>query len=83
MPPARGHTFAIHSVSRVEVGKEIVLKWFIWKQLAGFATKWGYDTGYAREIVDEAGVAMSLTAGAAAGPSLQLGVKMAEGGQYA
>jgi hypothetical protein len=33
-----------------------MFKWLIKKQLEAFARKWGYDTGYVREIVDEAGV---------------------------
>jgi hypothetical protein len=33
-----------------------MLKWFVKKQLSDFGRKWGYDTGYVREIVDEAGV---------------------------
>lgn len=33
-----------------------MLKWFVKKQLEAFARKWNYDTGYMREIVDEAGV---------------------------
>ena len=33
-----------------------MLKWLVKKQLDGFAGRWGYDTGYVREIVDEAGV---------------------------
>jgi hypothetical protein len=33
-----------------------MLKWLVKKQLAAFQEKWGYDTGYVREIVDEAGV---------------------------
>jgi len=33
-----------------------VLKWFVKKQLAAFERRWNYDTGYMREIVDEAGV---------------------------
>lgn len=33
-----------------------MLKWFVKKQLASFSRRWGYDTGYVGEIVDEAGV---------------------------
>lgn len=33
-----------------------MLKWLVKRQLASFGQKWGYDTGYAREIVDDAGV---------------------------
>ncbi len=33
-----------------------MFKWFIKKQLERFSQRWGYDTGYMREIVDEAGV---------------------------
>jgi hypothetical protein len=33
-----------------------MLKWFIRKQLNDFERKWGYDTGYVREVLDEAGV---------------------------
>ena len=33
-----------------------MLKGFIKKQLAAFGRKWGYDTAYMEEIVDEAGV---------------------------
>lgn len=33
-----------------------MLKWFVKKQLATFGRRWGYDTGYMQEIVDEAGV---------------------------
>jgi len=33
-----------------------VLKWFVKKQLETFGRRWNYDTGYVREIVDEAGV---------------------------
>lgn len=33
-----------------------MLKWLVKKQLEAFGRKWGYDTGYMREIVDEAGV---------------------------
>jgi hypothetical protein len=32
-----------------------MLKWFIKRQLEAFGRRWGYDTGYMREIVDEAG----------------------------
>jgi hypothetical protein len=38
-------------------GRKIMLKWFVKKQLAKFGERWGYDTGYMQEIVDEAGVA--------------------------
>lgn len=34
-----------------------MFKWFVKKQLEKFGKRWGYDTGYAREIVDDAGVA--------------------------
>jgi hypothetical protein len=34
-----------------------MLKWFVKKQLEKFGQRWGYDTGYMQEIVDEAGVA--------------------------
>jgi hypothetical protein len=37
-------------------GEDIVLKWFVKKQLEGFERRWDYDTSYVREIVDEAGV---------------------------
>jgi hypothetical protein len=37
-------------------GEDIVFKWFVKKQLDGFARRWNYDTGYMQEIVDEAGV---------------------------
>ncbi|MGZ3533226.1 MAG: hypothetical protein ACXVAR_17285 [Vulcanimicrobiaceae bacterium] len=37
-------------------GVDIVLKWFVKKQLEAFERRWNYDTGYVREIVDEAGV---------------------------
>jgi hypothetical protein len=33
-----------------------MLKWFIKRQLEAFGRRWGYDTGFMREIVDEAGV---------------------------
>ncbi len=33
-----------------------MFKWFVKKQLEAFGKRWGYDTGYMREIVDEAGV---------------------------
>jgi hypothetical protein len=33
-----------------------MFKWFVKNQLAKFGRKWNYDTGYVREIVDEAGV---------------------------
>jgi len=33
-----------------------VLKWFVKKQLKAFEQRWNYDTGYMREIVDQAGV---------------------------
>jgi hypothetical protein len=33
-----------------------MFKWFIKKQLEKFGRRWGYDTGYMQEIVDEAGV---------------------------
>lgn len=33
-----------------------MLKWFVKKQLEAFQRRWNYDTGYMREIVDEAGV---------------------------
>jgi hypothetical protein len=32
-----------------------MLKWLIKKQLEAFGRKWHYDTGYMKEIVDEAG----------------------------
>ena len=34
-----------------------MLKSLVKKQLEKFGRKWGYDTGYMREIVDEADVA--------------------------
>lgn len=37
-------------------GEDTVLKWFVKKQLEAFQRRWNYDTGYVREIVDEAGV---------------------------
>ena len=33
-----------------------MFKWLVKKQLEAFGRKWGYDTGYVREIVDDAGV---------------------------
>jgi len=33
-----------------------MLKWLVKKQLEKFSARWGYDTGYAREIVDDAGI---------------------------
>lgn len=33
-----------------------MLKWFVKRRLAKFGERWGYDTGYMQEIVDEAGV---------------------------
>jgi hypothetical protein len=33
-----------------------MFKWFVKKQLEKFGERWGYDTSYMREIVDEAGV---------------------------
>lgn len=33
-----------------------MFKWLVKKQLEAFSRRWGYDTGYVREIVDEAGV---------------------------
>lgn len=33
-----------------------MLKWLAKKQMDAFERRWGYDTSYAREIVDEAGV---------------------------
>jgi hypothetical protein len=33
-----------------------MLKWFVKQQLEKFGRRWGYDTGYMQEIVDEAGV---------------------------
>lgn len=33
-----------------------MLKWFVKKQLKGFEERWNYDTGYVREILDEAGL---------------------------
>lgn len=33
-----------------------MLKWLVKKQLEAFQRRWGYDTSYVREIVDEAGV---------------------------
>jgi hypothetical protein len=33
-----------------------MFKWFVKKQLEKFGDRWGYDTGYMRQIVDEAGV---------------------------
>ncbi len=33
-----------------------MLKWFVKRQLESFGRRWGYDTGYVREIVDDAGV---------------------------
>jgi hypothetical protein len=33
-----------------------MFKWLVNKQLEAFGRRWGCDTGYVREIVDEAGV---------------------------
>lgn len=33
-----------------------MLKWFVKRQLESFGRRWGYDTSYVREIVDDAGV---------------------------
>ncbi len=33
-----------------------MFKWFVKRQLEKFGRRWGYDTGYMREIVDDAGV---------------------------
>jgi hypothetical protein len=33
-----------------------MLKWLIKRQLEAFGRRWGYDTGFMREIVEEAGV---------------------------
>ena len=33
-----------------------MFRWFVKKQLEKFGNRWGYDTGYMQEIVDEAGV---------------------------
>lgn len=33
-----------------------MFKWFVKTQLQKFGRRWGYDTGYVREIVDQAGV---------------------------
>lgn len=33
-----------------------MLKWLVRKQLDKFQQKWNYDTGYVREVLDEAGV---------------------------
>lgn len=33
-----------------------MLKWFVKRQLETFGKRWGYDTGYVREIIDDAGV---------------------------
>ena len=33
-----------------------MLKWFVKRQLEAFGRRWDYDTGYVREIVDDAGV---------------------------
>jgi hypothetical protein len=33
-----------------------MFKWLVKKQLAKFGDRWGYDTGYVREIVDDAGI---------------------------
>jgi hypothetical protein len=33
-----------------------MFKWFVKRQLEKFGARWGYDTGYMREIVDDAGV---------------------------
>lgn len=33
-----------------------MLKWLIKRQLEAFGRRWGYDTGFMREIVDDAGV---------------------------
>jgi len=33
-----------------------MLKWFVKRKLDAFGRRWGYDTAYMREIVDEAGV---------------------------
>jgi hypothetical protein len=37
-------------------GEDTVFKWFARKQLEAFERKWNYDTSYAREILDEAGL---------------------------
>lgn len=37
-----------------------MLKWLVKRQLAAFGRKWGYDTGYMQEIVDEAGVGAAM-----------------------
>lgn len=37
-------------------GENIVFKWLARKQLDAFERKWNYDTGYVREILDEAGL---------------------------
>ena len=37
-----------------------MLKWFVKKQLEAFGRRWDYDTGYVREIVDDAGVGAVL-----------------------
>jgi hypothetical protein len=33
-----------------------MFKWFVKRQLKKFEQRWGYDTSYVREIVDDAGV---------------------------
>ena len=33
-----------------------MFNWLVKKQLAKFGDRWGYDTGYMREIVDDAGI---------------------------
>ncbi len=37
-----------------------MLKWLVKKQLEAFGRRWDYDTGYVREIVEEAGVGAVL-----------------------
>ena len=37
-----------------------MFKWLVKKQLESFGRKWGYDTAYMAEIVDEAGVGAVL-----------------------
>jgi len=37
-----------------------MLNWLVKKQLKKFGVRWGYDTGYAREIVEDAGVGAVL-----------------------
>jgi hypothetical protein len=41
-------------------GEHTVFKWLARKQLDAFERKWQYDTGYVREILDEAGLAAAM-----------------------